>query len=687
MRKIKRIKIFIFSIIFFALIFMAIFCLYEIKVKADETTNGNTMIIACSDFQYDSGPEANKAIVAGILEQIDTSNGVDGLFCCGDYNIGTTNQASIDVFLESTSSLNATQTVLLKGNHDATGFTGLSPSGDNDPASDDYGVFVINENDYMWHNSNEATIKQTAKNLIDYLNDKLEKEYDKPIFVVSHLALNYSLRTKNDGDGMYANYIFDVLNQAGEQGLNIFYLFGHNHSNGWDDYLGGSCVYLGKGEDILIAQSSKTAYESCELNFTYLNAGYVGYYRNVNNLEDVALTMTKYDISDSSVVISRYSADGVEPLKMKGTSNTYKGGEAYEANESVVESPQTVALTDVTEMTPISYSIIGITDTNDNQGEDQTQTPDYENDRCIKISSINSISEEKTYLFVYNNQIVSTNSVEKSNGSTARVGFDIVSLNFDTSSGIITERKEEHEWSFKKSDSGWLVGRDGKYISFRSTTDKGVVAELTEEGENLIVSSSTSGFNFWNITSTYCLNYNNRGVINGYASNPATLSVYEVIPRAEKEEETLYKITFLNYDGTIIEEKDYRYGDAVIQPTTIPTKESDGTYSYTFKGWDKDIVTVTEDVTYTAQYEATLVQPPNENEKTEAFVVAVESITTTSLEENYTTIISAIRLYNALTESEMEAVQESYQILRTAIDAYNKEIEEITSTHLDAVRG
>ena len=57
-----------------------------------------------------------------------------------------------------------------------------------------------------------------------------------------------------------------------EKGLNIFFLFGHDHSNGWDDYLGGSCVCLEKGDTINIAKKgNQFKWETKTLNFTYIH--------------------------------------------------------------------------------------------------------------------------------------------------------------------------------------------------------------------------------------------------------------------------------------------------------------------------------------------------------------------------------------------------------------------------------
>ena len=44
-------------------------------------------------------------------------------------------------------------------------------------------------------------------------------------------------------------------------------------------------------------------------------------------------------------------------------------------------------------------------------------------------------------------------------------------------------------------------------------------------------------------------------------------------------------IIFLNYDGTVISETEYKFGTKITPPAT-PTKASDNTYNYVFAGWD-----------------------------------------------------------------------------------------------------
>jgi len=330
------------------LCFSLVFNLFAIEIcaKSDKIT-----IIACSDFQNPSGNLSGKAVVEGILNSMaeDGITEADGFFACGDYDYERTDtKDGIDTLKEAVSPVVSQNMVFVQGNHDSIiGTNGISTSGNNDPESGEYGVFVINEEDYMWYNTFEERIKYTAQNLIDYLNGKIKEKYDKPIFVLSHLPLHYNMRTKQAGDGMYANYIFDALNSAGRKGLNIFFIYGHNHSGGYDDYLGGGAVYLKKGDKILIAQGGQEIYQEEILNFTYFNAGYIGYYGGTNHGADSSLSMTAIEISNNEVTIKRFDDEGVHNLKSLGVRNTADDEYMYEPNETVYESPQFVSLTKV----------------------------------------------------------------------------------------------------------------------------------------------------------------------------------------------------------------------------------------------------------------------------------------------------------------------------------------------------
>lgn len=133
---------------------------------------------------------------------------------------------------------------------------------------------------------------------------------------------------------------------AAEKGLNIIFLYGHDHSNGWDDYLGGSAVYLQRGDTINIANIPDRKCSARPLNFTYMNAGFTGYYNKENNGADATLTTSMFKIYSDRVEIARYDRFGYHSLKSEGVRNTYKNetDSDYAVNKDVYDSPQILRL-------------------------------------------------------------------------------------------------------------------------------------------------------------------------------------------------------------------------------------------------------------------------------------------------------------------------------------------------------
>ena len=146
----------------------------------------------------------------------------------------------------------------------------------------------------------------------------------------------------------YASQTYDIseyLNYGGENGFNVIFLFGHNHSGDYDSYLGGSSIYLAKGDTMLIAKPENyKEYQEIELKFTYMNAGYVGYH--VEQGADWTLTMTTFKIqADGSVIITRYDKDGYHNLKSKGVRNTVLQ-DTFDPDLTVYESSRVVTADD-----------------------------------------------------------------------------------------------------------------------------------------------------------------------------------------------------------------------------------------------------------------------------------------------------------------------------------------------------
>ena len=75
-----------------------------------------------------------------------------------------------------------------------------------------------------------------------------------------------------------------------------------------------------------------------------------------------------------------------------------------------------------------------------------------------------------------------------------------------------------------------------------------------------------------------------------------------------------YVVTFRNDDGTVLQASNVAYGTVPVYSGETPEKAADAQYSYTFNGWNKDVVAVTGAITYTATYVSTV------NEYTITFV-------------------------------------------------------------------
>lgn len=480
----------------------------------------STTVIACSDFQNPDGNDAGAQTVQNITATMQNNGitSVDGFLCCGDYDHDITyktadTEAGITALKTAVQTkypkLEANNMVFVEGNHDVAGAAGLATSGANDPASGNYGVFVINEDDYMWRNSDLTTIQNTAASLKTYLDAKRTAGFTAPIFVVSHLPLHYSMRTNNDGDGMYANYIFDVLNEAGNAGLNIIFMFGHNHSHGWDDYLGGAAIFLTKGDKINIAQGSKTEFNVETLNFTYMNAGYVGYYGDSYTSDvDKTLTMTTFAITDNDVTISRYSAKGTHKLKSAGVYNVeHPDNSKYSTDTTTVDSPYTLKLNK--EITPAGEEV---TPPTGGSTTERTYT---------RVTSLDELVSGGQYLLIENSStdyFMLPESVSKESGT--RVGFNIDATTV-AGGNTITGDHSAKEWTITASGSEWILSAasgDAYFANADGTRAQAVFS--TTNNTKFTIAGSADNFTFK--SGDYAFDHSSAGVINGYVKDPTT---------------------------------------------------------------------------------------------------------------------------------------------------------------------
>ncbi len=338
----------------------------------DEAVEGSAPLATlffASDYQAEPGFDAPADTLRSILAAARTDGkDIEKVIICGDY----TNDAVLhDYQLSPDESITEIRGIVadecpalaaerdagdpdgsegiffVQGNHDKM-TEQISPSGLYE--YDDYLIYVLNtEEDFPWKQGKKsgclAKVSKSSEAMKECFDKLIEKGETRPVFIAGHVPLHFTARTSSrhtTGDNLYSSLIFDVVNDAAND-LDIVYMFGHNHSKGWDCYMGGSSVYKAPGDTILIPSFNEykvdtDTYTKETLRFTYMNAGYVGYYMNCAPAEydaddpgryaaaDSALTGTVCEIYEDRVVITRYDISGQHDLGHEGEADPYKGG-------------------------------------------------------------------------------------------------------------------------------------------------------------------------------------------------------------------------------------------------------------------------------------------------------------------------------------------------------------------------
>ena len=277
-------------------------------------------VLTGSDFQ-DLGPKAYDRF--GRMLQKMKNDGLptpDSMLVGGDYTKLLFDYATpgVELIRENLTAVypeaDPDSVVCIQGNHDNPA-AGLAATGFYDMGA--YALYVINEDDFPWKQylrpGVDRHIQKIAADLETHLNEMIETGDRRPVIVLTHLPLHHTVRA-NCGDNLYASYLFRVLNEAGGT-LDVIFLFGHQHSGDFDDYIGGSVNFMAAGDTIRIPtpdRRGEDAYTEETLSFTYANCGYVGYSDNgVSETSTNVLTLGVIQFTEETFRFVKYTEQGL----------------------------------------------------------------------------------------------------------------------------------------------------------------------------------------------------------------------------------------------------------------------------------------------------------------------------------------------------------------------------------------
>ncbi len=138
-------------------------------------------------------------------------------------------------------------------------------------------------------------------------------------------------------------------------------------------------------------------------------------------------------------------------------------------------------------------------------------------------------------------------------------------------------------------------------VTFTSDNDEIIYTYITNENGKLSslpeAPAPAEGYYFkgW-----YDEEFNRVNEITVFKANATLKALYGELS------DVSYTITFKNADGTVLQTKTVKHGSIPEYTGAAPALEATAQYSYTFAAWDAAIVPATDDVVYTATYNATI---------------------------------------------------------------------------------
>lgn len=180
---------------------------------------------------------------------------------------------------------------------------------------------------------------------------------------------------------------------------------------------------------------------------------------------------------------------------------------------------------------------------------------------------------------------------------------------WDKNIEAVCTKSVEYAAQYQKTEKGTSSGTGNRYmVSFIDWNGAIISADYYNEGAPVVIPSNPTREDDNDYTYTF----------SGWSKQVATVcwgdaiyvAQYSKTKKENADSNNKCIVTFMNWNGAIISANYYNVGATVVVPDA-PTREEDDNYTYTFSGWNKQVVTVCAgSAVYVAQYSRTEKEKP-----------------------------------------------------------------------------
>ena len=148
----------------------------------------------------------------------------------------------------------------------------------------------------------------------------------------------------------------------------------------------------------------------------------------------------------------------------------------------------------------------------------------------------------------------------------------------------------------------------GGHIASDSSVDDSSSSAISDSSETSTTSGEVSSSNGDVSTSSNSSSSGVSSVSSSSSSSSASSSSQSSSTSSSSSSssfssiEVKFHVRFVNYDDTFLYETDVLEGNKAEYVGDIPTKPADDDYTYTFKGWDRDLTHIASDLTVKAEF-------------------------------------------------------------------------------------